>query len=77
MAIDWDRVSLNTQADDAIRTLQQDAVKLDLYAHGVREFTTMDALSMRSALLYVVEQIQSLHEAVRMAVDNLKEKGRD
>ena len=74
MAIDWDRVSLNTQADDAIRTLQQDAVKLDLYAHGVRKFTAMDALSMRSALLYVVEQIQSLHE---MAIDNLKEKGGD
>ena len=74
MAIDWDRVSLNTQADDAIRMLQQDAVKLDLYAHGVRKFTTMDALSMRSALLYVVEQIQSLHE---MAIDNLTEKGRE
>ena len=37
----------------------------------------MDAAYMRSALLYVVEQIQLLHEAVRMAVDNLKEKGRD
>ena len=69
VSIDWDRVSLTAQADESMRTLQFNADILDLYAHGGRPFTDMDALSMRSALLYVVEQIQSLH---KMAVDNLE-----